>query len=332
MDKKKINFIGFWSNFDKENNLFTNILKENFEVEISETPDFIFASPLCSPFEYLKYDCVRILFTGEPLVPDFNVFDYAIGFDYLSFPDAITQTRYYRYPLCFYNHERVKQVLNGVNLETARDILNKKKYFCNFMYGHKSANGEREQLFSLISRYKRVESAGSYLNNMPDGTIIPYSERKLDFLKKCKFTIACESISYPGFVTEKLMDPFLSYSIPIYYGNSLVDKEFNPNSFINLHSFESFEAGIERVIQIDQDDALYLQMLMEQKTVSGDYIDTLFNGLRSFLLSIFAQTPNDAFRRLRHYIQKSHEQYMNEYRLFSKSIVYRIYKKVTKKQ
>lgn len=330
MEKKKINFVGFWSNFDKEHNIFTNILREAFEVEVSETPDYVFASPLCAPFEYLKYDCVRILFTGEPLVPDFNVFDYAIGFDYLSFPDEITQTRYYRYPLCFYNYERIKQATSGMSYDTAKTILNQKKYFCNFMYGHQSANGERELLFQLINKYKRVESAGSFLNNMPEGMVIPYSDKKLEFQKLCKFSIACESISYPGFVTEKLMDPFLSASVPIYYGNSLVDKEFNPRAFINLHDYDSFEAGVERVIQIDQDDSLYLQMLMEPKIITSDYIDNLFIGLRSFLLSIFSQNPDCAYRRLRHYIQKSHEQYMNEYRLFSKSLVYRVYRKLTK--
>ena len=43
---------------------------------------------------HLSYNCVKIFFTGESLVPDFNVCDYALGFDYIEFDD-----RYMRLPL-----------------------------------------------------------------------------------------------------------------------------------------------------------------------------------------------------------------------------------------
>ena len=323
----KLNFTGFWPNFDKEHNLFCNILREKYEVEITDNPDFLIASPLGAPMEYLKYDCVRILFTGEPLVPDFNIFDYAIGFDYLSFPDSVTTNRYYRYPLCLYDDvEQLKKASKGLTYEEAKETLAAKKYFCNFIYGHQSAKGEREAIFSAIQKYKRVESAGSFLNNMPDGISIPYSE-KMDFLKLCKFTIACESISYPGFVTEKLVNPLYSNSVPIYYGNPLVEKEFNPQAMINLHDYSSLEEGVERVIEVDRDDDLYIRMLMEPKMVSDDYLDNIYSGLREFLLSIFAQDPEAAFRRMRFYFQKQHEEYLKEYRRFRTSLEYRIFKK-----
>ena len=96
MNKKvKINFIGFWSSFDKENNMLINILKDKYDVEISEDPDYLFVSQLDSMFSYMKYDCIRILYTGEEITPDFNCFDYAIGFDFMDFGD-----RYLRYPFC----------------------------------------------------------------------------------------------------------------------------------------------------------------------------------------------------------------------------------------
>lgn len=327
-EKKKLNFIGFWPGFDKTNNLFCDILQERFDIEISDQPDYLIASVFGDPMQYLEYDCVRILFTGEPLVPDFNLFDYAIGFDYLSFPDQESGNRYYRYPLCFYNYKRLKKHIYGMSFEEAKNVLAQKQYFCNFLYGHQSAKGERERIFHALEQYKRVESAGSFLNNMPDGLIIPYSEKKMDFLKLCKFTIACESISYPGFVTEKLINPFYSDSVPIYYGNRLVNKEFNDNAMINLHQFSSLEEGMEKVIEVDQNDALFIQMLMEPKLISSNYLDNLLLGLKEFLFSIVSQMPEQAYRRMRFYIQKEHESYLNEYRKFSKSVEYRIYKKI----
>lgn len=329
MEKRKINFTGFWSDFDKEHNLFSDILREKFEIEISDDPDFLIASPLGNPLEYLKYDCVRILFTGEPLVPDFNVFDYAIGFDYLSFPDETVSNRYYRYPLCYFGYERLKRFAKGMTRDDAEEILKKKKYFCNFLYGHRSAQGERERIFDTVQTYKRVESAGSFMNNMPNGTIVPYSKQKMAFLEQCKFTIACESISYPGFVTEKLVDPICSYSIPIYYGNRLVSREFNTEAIINLHDYGSIEEGVNRVAEVDQNDELYIKMLMQPKLVSEDYLDDLYNGLKEFLLSVFSQSPEKAFRRMRFYIQKEHENFLNEYRRFHSSLEYRVFKKRT---
>ena len=328
----KLDFVGFWKNFDKEHNHFSDILREKFEIEISNEPDFVIVSPLGAPFEYLSYNCVRILFTGEPLVPDFNVFDYAIGFDYLSFPDDKTAGRYYRYPLCLYDHSLLQKISGGLSREEAEKALAAKKYFCNFLYGHRSAKGERDAILSAVQKYKRVESAGSFMNNMPDGTIVPYSEKKMEFLALCKFTIACESISYPGFVTEKLVNPLCYGSVPIYYGNPLVSKEFNPDAMIDLHGFPSFEAGVEKVIEADQNDELYLRMLMAPRFVSEDYLDSMYSGLKDFLFSICSQEPEAAYRRMRFYIQQEHENRLDEYRRFSGSPEYKLFKKLHPKK
>lgn len=326
----KLDFIGFWSNFNKNDNLFTNILKEKYEVEITNNPDFVIVSPLGAPYEYTKYDCIRILFTGEPLSPDFNVFDYAISFENLTCLDRYGNDRHFRYPLCLFNHKRVKEHSYGLSYEYAKKELEEKRYFCNFIYGHKSAYGEREQIFSLLQKYKRVESAGSFMNNMPNNNIIPYSEEKMKFLKQCKFTIAFESISHPGFITEKIINPFYSNSIPIYYGNPLCNNEFNPKAIINCHEFNSFEEAVERVIEIDKNDELYINMLMEHKFITNTYIDDMYKALKSFLWRIFSQEKDDAYRRLRHYIAKEHETNLKNYNNIHDTFLFKIQHKFSK--
>jgi hypothetical protein len=44
MKKIKINFTDFLPGFDKPNNYFFNLLKEEFDVEISNQPDYLFFS------------------------------------------------------------------------------------------------------------------------------------------------------------------------------------------------------------------------------------------------------------------------------------------------
>ena len=102
METIKINFCSFWGSFQKDNNLFYHILSRHFHIEISDAPDFVIVSNREKPFEYMKYDCVRVMFMGENLSPDFTVFDYVIGFDRMSFED-----RYFRLPFAFYSDSGV---------------------------------------------------------------------------------------------------------------------------------------------------------------------------------------------------------------------------------
>ena len=327
----KLDFVGFWPNFNKEDNIFTRILNERYHVEITDKPDFVIVSILSAPYEYTKYDCVRILYTGEPLAPDFNVFDYAISFEHLSCLDRYSQDRHFRYPLCLLSNNHIHKSAHGMTYEAAKEELSKKKYFCNFMYGHRSAYGERERMLEILQKYKRVESAGSFLNNMPDGRIIPYSHKKYEFQRQCKFTIAFESISYPGFITEKIIDPFCSDSIPIYYGNPLSTNEFNPKAFINCHEFDSLEEAVERVVEIDNNDELYINMLMEHKFITATYLEEMNAALKSFLWRIFSEDKENAYRRMRHYVAKEHNDNLRIFNRISGSKLYRLHQKLARK-
>ena len=92
----RIKFVDFWDDFVPENNLFYQLLSEHYDVELSDNPEYLF----CSVFgdEHLRYDCVQIFYTGENQSADFNLYDYAIGFDRMEFGD-----RYFRLPIYYLN-------------------------------------------------------------------------------------------------------------------------------------------------------------------------------------------------------------------------------------
>ena len=92
MKKIKIDFVDFWRGFDKEHNFIVDTLRQKYEVEITAACDYLFYSAF--GYENAKYDCVKIYFTGENIVPDFNLCDYALGFHYIDFGE-----RYMRFPL-----------------------------------------------------------------------------------------------------------------------------------------------------------------------------------------------------------------------------------------
>ena len=78
---KRIGFIGFAKNFDIYNNEFINVLSRKYNTVIDQTsPEYVFCS-MWDGYEYLKYDGIRIFYSGENVGPDFNYVDYAIGYN-----------------------------------------------------------------------------------------------------------------------------------------------------------------------------------------------------------------------------------------------------------
>lgn len=310
MKTVKLNFCGFWGSFKKEDNLFTRILSRHFNVEISENPDFIICSNRGEPFEYMKYDCVRIMFMGENMSPDFTVFDYAIGFDFMDFGD-----RYFRLPFAFYFDNAKPWVPEKLTADKAKEILESKKYFCNFVYGHPSSHGMREKLFETLHTYKPVVSPGSFLNNVGGGKSRCSWQEKHEYLKYSKFTIAGDSINYPGFVTEKIVDPFRFNSIPVYFGSTKIYEDFNTDSFVWCKSENDLGETLERVKYIDTHDDEYINMLMTCPLMDENYLVRKYDELEKFLVNIFSQERDEAMRRVRYFCAENHEKYLREYYL-----------------
>ncbi|MBX3043830.1 MAG: glycosyltransferase [Candidatus Kapabacteria bacterium] len=248
--KVKLYFTDFWATFDIYDNYFVNILKDHFDVDIdAQNPDFLFYSNF--GIEYQNYNCIRIYFTGENCRPDFNHCDWAFSFDYSD------DNRNYRLPL----YALFADMNELLKPKETYKILNEKSEFCNFIYSNPGPE-KRKLIFDKLSNYKKIHSAGRYLNNI-GGPIGGFEKEKREYIRKFKFTFAFENSSYPGYTTEKILDPLLCGSIPIYWGNPLVAKDFNPKSFINYHDYNSDEEFIEAIIKYDNDDDLYRQMISE---------------------------------------------------------------------
>ena len=324
MKTLKIWFTGFWKSFDIKNNMFTQILEKKYQLNISpDNPDFLICSPLGRPYEYENFDCPRIMYTGEFLSADFNAVDYFIGFDEISFAD-----RSFRFPLFLYNDNYGKyECSEPVTRDVAESILKEKKYFCNYIFGHDTAIGKREEILHDLMDYKRVECAGKHLNNMPDGKVYTMRTNKI-IRKESKFTISAESVSYPGFTSEKICDAFRNFSIPIYYGDPTIGDVFNNKAFINCHNFKSIDDAVKRVIEIDNDDELYIEMLCQPRYLENDYENMMYHRLAEYLYSIFDQSREEAYRRPRFYRAGWHETYLKEYNRYMLSYPHRLLKKL----
>mgnify|MGYP003437887625 FL=1 len=160
-----------------------------------------------------------------------------------------------------------------------------KRKFCNFVVSN-SACPERNDFFAKLSKYKMVDSGGRWLNN------IGYNlSDKRKFQSEYKFSIAFENNAYrpqhPGYSTEKIMEPMTVNSIPIYWGNPVIDREFNVKSFVNFYDFENVDEVINYIIDLDKDDSKYLEVLKQPWFVDGVPEPNKVENIKSFLYKIF---------------------------------------------
>ncbi len=264
-----------------------DILREHFgEVQVCNDPDFVFCAQV--GHDFLKYDAVRIWFTGENIRPDFNLVDYAIGFDYMDFGD-----RYKRIPLY---HFYVKDYERAMHKhEITDEEIAAKTAFCNFIFSNPSRDGLREKYFEELSKYKRVDSPGKMLHNCDP--IGPTAEDKHLFQKNYKFSFAFENSSTPGYSTEKILQAFAAGTIPIYYGDPRIASDFNEKAFINVHAYNSMDEVIAEIKRIDSDDEVYKAYLREPIWAAGGTVtpDPL-EEYKKFIISICSQSPGKARR------------------------------------
>lgn len=317
----KVDFTDFWPGFKKDNNFFIRLLRQKYNVELSNSPDYLIFS--CFGTEHLKYDCIKIFFTGEDLTPDFNLCDYAIGFDDIQFGD-----RYIRFPYFAARSFFAQACPKHLNI-TNEDIQSKTG-FCNFVYSNASANPIRTEFYNKLSKYKPIASGGRYMNNI-GGPV----DDKIAFQNKFKFSITFENESSLGYTTEKILDAFYAKTIPIYWGNVKIAEDFNPAAFINCHDFSSLDEAIEYVKKVDNDDALYRSILLQPIFKDGK-VPYKFSSdaVLDFLTSIIEQPLDRAKRVSKYSFRKNYitnmKRYAEQDKLFSTNLLYRGMKKIIK--
>ena len=246
----EIDFCDFWEGFNKTRNYLTELLLRRYSLKITPRPRFLIYSNFGQT--HRQYDCTKIFYTGENVRPSFAECDYAFTFDFIE-----NEPRHYRLPLYAW-WDDAERLIKPESRDHAA-VASSKVKFCNFIYGNVGAK-RRLEFLEKLSRYKPVDCAGVLMNNT--GRVVTLFE-KVDFIRDYKFTIAFENTEQPGYTTEKLVHPMLAESLAIYWGNPVVHRDFNTRSFVNLYDFNSDDAAIERIVEIDRSVPLHIRYLSE---------------------------------------------------------------------
>ncbi|MCW3090871.1 MAG: putative biosynthesis related glycosyltransferase [Ferruginibacter sp.] len=279
MKSIKLKFVDFWYGFNPEDNYFYKLLSEKFIIEFSEKPDIIIYS--CYGREYLKYHCIRIFYASENIRPDFSGCDYAITFDYSNHP------RHYRLPLYAIYIDQIAE-LNWFNKRLTRDeaqeIWRGKSKFCCMVVSNGQSK-KRLEFFKRLSTYRQVDSGGRVLNNIGG----PVAD-KMKFIRDYRFVISFENSSYPGYTTEKIIEPLMGDCIPLYWGDPLVNTEFNKGCFLQLTDDKTEEQFIREIMAIDQNEEKAIDIIYAPKFAGNRIPDSI---IKENLMQFFNKIFND---------------------------------------
>lgn len=265
------------------------LIEDHYELQFTQARDADYVFHSCMGNRVLKYSGVRIFLTGEYVIPNFNVCDYALAFDPIEFGD-----RYCRLPLI--KLFRAAYASLCTPRPPASEVLAQKTGFCAYVMSNtKNSAPERVQLVDALNTYKSVALGGKWRNNV--GGPVP---DKIAFQTAYKFVLAVENYSAPGYLTEKFAQAAQSNAIPIYWGDPTITQYINPKAFINCHDFSSMDSLLAHIRELDCDDDAYRAMLSEPWFINREeppeWRDTTFN---HFFSNIFDQTHEAAYRRNR---------------------------------
>jgi hypothetical protein len=220
----------------------------------------------------------KILFTGENTRPR-SGYDLNVGFDYRP-----NDNKYLRLPLWIMlpvdffgpssGSNSVNRLLEGVSSDRAT-----RPWFATAVISN-GTSLTRNRVCAALERLGPVKYGGAYRNNV-GGRI----KSKHDFLMKSRFTVACENSGWPegGYATEKLPAAKLAGCVPIYWGDPLIERDFNIDSFIFVRGDQQvdIDAAMRQVAQLEADPVAWKKMAQAPLLTQAGY-ERAFASMRVF--------------------------------------------------
>ena len=159
-----------------------------------------------------------------------------------------------------------KELTKRRNLDA--NILDKKNRFLTSFI-----NNPHPIRLNAIEKFKQIDDVklfGRYYNN--------YTSEKIAEAKKSWFCLCFENDLYPGYVTEKVLEAYLGYSIPLYWGDDVMGI-LNPKALINLKDFDNLDSYFDFVKNLYEDKQKMISIIEEPLFIKEFQISELTNFL-----------------------------------------------------
>ena len=272
---------------DYINYLKTN-LKDQYTFELDQNnPDYLLFSFYGLNHRDAKYNkAIKIAVYEEGFIPSFNEEDYTFGVAHIFYLD-----RYFRKAtLLNYIGNLKNKDFRRARHEALKGKIREK--FCGAVFSHEiNEDHFREKFVLELNKYKKIDMGGGINNTVGYNVTNP-----IEFFKSYKFSIAFEKNSGDGYATGHIINSLLAGTIPIYYGDYLIDEYINPDSFILIRNDIDLMEKIEFIKKVDQNDTLYREFLSIDVLKDENVVEKRKKDEKEYWSHIFRPDKIDAKR------------------------------------
>jgi hypothetical protein len=280
-----MNFYNFPHNFNPESNFFRSVVskaQDLYGVD-SKVVDFYGAYPIENFFskvklfagskfsekkmkvwlerqhgisEVLENNNFNIWATFENRRPSIESFDLTLSFDL----DSFYELNFYLPLIYLYlkveglpNYSTIHDVTLdycSTRRKISKDLAkNRNRFAVSFI------NNPQPLRFTAINELKKISEVDIFGRSVGN-----YIVNKIDTAKNYWFNLCFENDLYPWYVTEKILEAWLSQSIPLYWGDDR-GGVLNPDAYINLAQFEDLKEFTSHVAMIYKDKNRMIEMI-----------------------------------------------------------------------
>lgn len=272
-----IRYLGFWPGFDENNNEIHNLMSEassclGLNLHVTNAKADIEVHSIFDSIQHSVDDgATKVLYLGENVRPHYMNVDYSLSFDIHSYNRKNIYT-----PLWILRSTDFG-VANGYKPYDPKSLsdLRPPRTGKGICYIGNNETPLRQSLIRFLrSNGFSVDCFGSHTNQVAD---------KIEKLSQYQYSICFENSYTPGYVTEKLIDGYVSGTIPIYSGG--IDASiFNTMSFINLDPFCDLGSDLIGKIEHGQDSYRSQSLMPYDRylVLRADLIASIVNTIFSF--------------------------------------------------
>lgn len=171
---------------------------------------------------------------------------FPLLFSYIDFLE--TKASYVRHQITF------EELLSP--REDVGKSLDERKFACAFI---NNPDPVRLRFINEMSKFGKVDLFGRYTKN--------YVGDKIGIGNDYKFIVCFENDLYPGYVTEKPLEAWLSRAVPIYWGDD-AKGILNSSAIINCTAYESLASAAKYVASLETDTRV-LKDIINQPLLSS---------------------------------------------------------------
>ena len=288
----RIHLTDFWTTFALKNNFFVNLLSTKYKlIYDSRTPQFLIHCRYGSDHKrYSSKITTKLYWTADPAgwlnvnkgstSSDYGVYDYPVRphfsvSNYYAATNELDNNHPNHYFLPFYvfmaycHHDNlINSHIDPPDWTTKKDI--------SFVYSNPKPT-HRNKYFEVLSKHFKINSGGKHLTNINNEHI-----NKIEFLRQHAYDLSIENCFEYGYSTEKILEPIIAQTIPIYWGYT--PKHINPDRYIQASPDP--EDIVRHIHYLNNNPHIAQEILRQPAFKKPDAIINEINNFSNFLFNI----------------------------------------------